>query len=123
MEDDGFDNEDPQQQIADTLGMMENIDDAISTLAGRIAGNGTGEQYLNAFLGVFLAARTLYTDYFSVSLATGKIDTSLMQHVEQALQRAHDALSEEEFPSYRQQIRDGIRTIIHLPQEILKLEE
>ncbi len=122
MEDDLFDIGDTRQREADVRGMIGNIDHAIAQLSEKTTGVGTGNQYLEAFISVFLHARTLYTDYFALSLTAGKVNSSLREDVVQSLQRALDALPETEFPADRDQIRNGIREILRLPAIILQIE-
>lgn len=71
---------------------------------------------------IFLAARTLWTDYYSVSLCNGGFTTTERTKVTAALTRAAEIMPADVNPAYVDQIRGGIGIILRIPTTLHEIE-
>jgi len=71
---------------------------------------------------IFLAARSLWTDYYAIYICAGRINCSVKTKVVAVLQKAHDTIPHDVDPRCHDQIREGIGDILMLASEIMEIE-
>jgi len=105
---------------------MDDCSDLMEALRREISAfsqeNHDPDNRASAWYRIFLAARSLWTEYFSVSILNGKVNCTLETNVHALLQLAHDTIPVNVRSVYREQIRDGMKTVLSVPAEILEIE-
>jgi hypothetical protein len=81
------------------------------------------EDFNKPWYDIFLAARSLSTDYYTIVILAGKVNCTARTKIIELLEQARDTIPRDVKAAFHQQIEGWIKDALGLPREIMEIEQ